>query len=119
MIDFHRLAQLKATAYLHLCPKRVQLRSVGSIPSAKQARCKLVVPFIKIRNPLENPLIRSNNRAGQSGQARDNLHYPSNLKVKVGSIYAAESPQAIDFVDEAPQIDVADTCHSQHHLAKG
>jgi hypothetical protein len=43
--------------------------SVGSIPSAKAARCTLFVALVKIRNPVGYPFIWSNNKAGQSGSA--------------------------------------------------
>jgi hypothetical protein len=38
------------------------------MPSASAARAGVVVAFVKIRKPGAEPFIRSNNKAGQSGE---------------------------------------------------
>ena len=69
MIDLRGLAKLKEPrTSIHAFSASNGL-SVGSIPSARAARCTLVVAIVRIRRPFGYPLIRSNNSAGQSGSA--------------------------------------------------
>ena len=114
VVDLHRLPNSRPSrSAIHALSASNGL-SVGSIPSAKAARCTLYVALVKIRNPVGYPFIWSNYKAGQSGSAAATSVMPPYLEIRICTHNATQRFQTIYLLYKASQIDIAHTRHPDH-----
>jgi hypothetical protein len=76
----------------------------------------LVVAFVKIREAARIPFDPVEQKRRTVRQRRGDLGNASDLQIRIGTLDATKCPEAIDLIDKATEITVADTCHPDHQV---